>query len=225
MSDYNVSLSRLHFECSCCSSSSRPSASPSYSQIESTRPHSRPKTRLPAFTFYRLVSQIHKKTGFTLHQIAGACQADRPTPRKRNGRPPILTQAQVEELVEFVCASAKNRRMSFAQLVEVMGFGVKKQAIRTALLREGFHRRLAMRKPPITEKNQRIRKAWALEHVNWSIEQWYQILWTDETWITGGRYTRTWVTRRPGEEWDPTCIVEKHQRKKGWMFGAVFMDI
>ena len=71
--------------------------------------------------------------------------------------------------------------MSFAQLAEVMEFGVKKQAIRTALLREGFHRRLAMRKPPITEKNQKIRKAWALEHVNWSIEQWYQILWTDET--------------------------------------------
>ena len=70
-------------------------------------------------------SQIHRKTGFTLHQIAGACQADRPTPRKRNGRPPILTQAQVEELVEFVCASAKNRRMSFAQLAEVMEFGVK----------------------------------------------------------------------------------------------------
>jgi transposase len=50
------------------------------------------------------------------------------------------------------------------------------------------------------------------------MDQWYQILWIDETWITGGRHTRTWVTRRAREEWDPTCIVEKHQRKKGWMF-------
>jgi hypothetical protein len=47
--------------------------------------------------------------------------------------------------------------MSFAQLAEVMDFGVKKQAIRTALLREGFHCRLAMRKPPILEKNQKVR--------------------------------------------------------------------
>ena len=112
--------------------------------------------------------------------------------------------------------------MSFAKLAKVLDFGVKKQAIRIALLREGFHRRLAMRKPPITEKNRKIRLAWAEEHVKWTLEQWYQILWTDETWITGGRHTRTWVTRRAGEEWDPTCIVERHQRKKGWMFWGCF---
>jgi len=84
--------------------------------------------------------QIRTKTGYTIDQIVRAYRADRPTPRKRGGRPPILTQAQVEELVEFVCASAKNRRMSFTQLAEVLEFGVKKQAIRIALLREGFHR-------------------------------------------------------------------------------------
>jgi len=43
--------------------------------------------------------------------------------------------------------------MSFQKLAEMMDFGVKKDIIRTALLKEGFHRRLAMRKPPITEKN------------------------------------------------------------------------
>lgn len=168
-------------------------------------------------------SQIHRHTGYTIRQIQLACKPEgRATPRKSTGRPPILTQAQVEELVEFVCASSENRRMSFQKLAEVMDFGVKKQAIRSALLREGFHRRLAMRKPPISETNQKIRKAWALEHVNWTMEQWYEILWTDETWITGGRHTRTWVTRRAGEEWDKTCIVERHQRKKGWMFWGCF---
>lgn len=168
-------------------------------------------------------SQIREQTRFTIRQIQGACQVGaRSTPKKKSGRPPLLTQAQVEELVEFVCASSTNRRMSFTKLAEVLDFGVKKQAIRTALLREGFHRRLAMRKPPISEKNRQIRLQWALEHVDWTLEQWYQILWTDETWITGGRHTRTWVTRRAGEEWDPTCIVEKHQRKKGWMFWGCF---
>jgi transposase len=54
------------------------------------------------------------------------------------------------------------------------------------------------------------------------VEQWYNILWTDETWITSGRHTRTWVTRRAGEEWDPTCIVVRHQQKKGWMFWGCF---
>ena len=103
-------------------------------------------------------SQIRTQTGYTVRQIGLACQK-RATPQKSTGRPPILSQAQVEELVEFVCASSKNRRMSFQQLAEVMDFGVKKQAIRSALLQEGFHRRLAMRKPPITEKNRRLREA------------------------------------------------------------------
>ncbi|KAF4625082.1 hypothetical protein G7Y89_g13087 [Cudoniella acicularis] len=83
------------------------------------------------------------------------------------------SQAQAEKLVEFVYASAQNRRMSFQKLVEVMDFGIKNDAIRIALLREGFHRRLVMRKPPITEKNRQLRKAWALEHVEWTIVQWH----------------------------------------------------
>jgi len=102
-------------------------------------------------------SQIHRHTSHSIQQIRTACQ--KATPRKRSGRPPILTQAQIEELVEFICASATNRRMSYQKLAEVIEFRVKKQAIRSALLREGFHRRLAMRKPLITEKNRVLRLA------------------------------------------------------------------
>ena len=61
--------------------------------------------------------------------------------------------------------------MSFQQLADVIDFGVKKDTIRTALLRKGFHRRLVMRKPPISEKNRRLRLAWAQEHEQWSLEQ------------------------------------------------------
>ena len=47
--------------------------------------------------------------------------------------------------------------MSYIKLAEVLDFGVKKDAIRTALVYEGFYRRLAIRKPPITEENRRVR--------------------------------------------------------------------
>lgn len=117
-------------------------------------------------------SQIRRHLPFqpTIRQISYACNV-RATPQKKTGRPPVLTQAQVEELVKFVCASRQNRRMSFAQLAEVLDFGVKKDAIRSALLREGFHRRLAMRKPPISEKNRQLRLAWAIEHKEWTMDQ------------------------------------------------------
>jgi hypothetical protein len=44
--------------------------------------------------------------------------------------------------------------------------GVKKDAIRSSLLREEFYWRLAIRKPPISAKTQELRYNWALEHVN-----------------------------------------------------------
>lgn len=170
--------------------------------------------------------QIHCFTKATITQVHNTLKdGGKATPRKRCGRAPILTQAQIEELVEYVCSSSDTRRMTYTQLAEAMDFGVKRDAIGRALEQEGFHRRLAMRKPPISPTNQRLRYEWALEHVNWTLDQWYKILWTDETWITGGRHTKTWVSRRPGEEWDPTCVVEKHQKKKGWMFWGCFMDI
>ena len=43
--------------------------------------------------------------------------------------------------------------MSFIKLAKVLDYGVKKDAIYTALLYKGFYRRLAIRKPLIIEKN------------------------------------------------------------------------
>jgi len=48
--------------------------------------------------------------------------------------------------------------------------------------------------------------------------QWAQVLFTDETWVNGTNHRKIYVTRRPGEELDPTCLRERVQRPKGWMF-------
>ena len=82
-----------------------------------------------------------------------------------------------------------------------------------------------MRKPPITEANRIKRLNLALAHRDWRREQWDTVLWRDETWATGGRHTRTWVTRRPGEEWNDDCVVDRIQRPKGWMFWAYFSGL
>ena len=66
-----------------------------------------------------------------------------------------------------------------------------------------------MRKPPISVTNQAIRLAWAQEHLTWNDEDWKRVLWTDETWVNPGRHTKTRVTRKPGEEWDNFCVINK----------------
>lgn len=165
--------------------------------------------------------QIHQQLGLTLHQVAYAVN-HRVTPQKRKGRPSVLTQEEVNQIIIWICESKANRRTPWVQIPIALGLNVGYYCIRNALRNAGFSRRVARRKPPLTERNKQARLQWAIEHAGWTVEDWYKVLWSDETWCNGDRHTKTWVTRRAGEEWDPTCIVERHQRRKGWMFWGCF---
>jgi len=48
------------------------------------------------------------------------------------------------------------------------------------------------------------------------------IIWTDERRVTSGHHRKVRVTRRAGEQWDVTCLVDRIQRRKGWMFWGKF---
>lgn len=169
---------------------------------------------------------IHERTGYSKHQIRTAIRADDATAGRSSGRPRTLTPEQEVELVEFITASKRNRRMGFLELSTIIFNGIFGMwLIKNALYRLGFRRRVARRKPPLSEKNRQARLAWAEAHKDWTFERWSRILWTDETWVTGGPHRKQYVTRRPGEEWEPTCIVERHQRKGGWMFWGSFSGI
>ncbi|KAL0936848.1 uncharacterized protein CTRU02_209064 [Colletotrichum truncatum] len=168
-------------------------------------------------------SEIVKRTGFTKDQVRNAIRAKSATPAPRSGRPRKLNAQQEAQLVEYIVSSKAGRRASFLELSVLLlkgQFGA--YAIRATLRRLGFKRYIARRKPPITEETRQKRLAWAHEYVNWTVQQWRSVLWSDETWIMGGYYKKQYVTRRHGEEWDPTCIIERHQRKQGWMFWGCF---
>lgn len=167
--------------------------------------------------------RIQETTGYTKYQIRHAIRAPAAEVAPRSGRPRVITADQELELIRYVCESKAHRRMSFLELsIALFNSLLNWITIRNALYRHGFRRRVARKKPPISEANQQKRLAWAIEHKDWTLEQWRTILWSDETWVVGGPHRKQYVTRRIDEEWDPTCIVEKHQRKGGWMFWGCF---
>ena len=40
------------------------------------------------------------------------------------------------------------------------------------------------------------RLEWALNHRHWTIDDWSQILWSDEIWVTDGRHRDAYITRK-----------------------------
>ncbi len=102
---------------------------------------------------------IKERTGFTAAQIRTAIRADNAIAGRSTGRPRVMTPEQEEELVSYVCASKKTRRMGFLELSIALFNGVFGMwLIKHALYRLGFRRRVARRKPPLSEKNKRLRK-------------------------------------------------------------------
>ncbi|OAA58358.1 transposase [Akanthomyces lecanii RCEF 1005] len=134
-----------------------------------------------------------------------------------------MTNDQVDDLVAYIMKSKATRQMTYLELsIQLFNGQFSQWVIKRVLHRQGFRRRVARRKPPISEANRLKRKAFAEAHKGWSIDQWADILWTDETWVSGGTYRQVLVTRRAGEEYDLTCVVERYQRKRGWMFWGSF---
>src|SRR5437667_11500590 len=108
-------------------------------------------------------------------QVQHLVQKGHPTPKKRSGRPPFITDEQLQELTAFVYTSKRTRRLSWTRLPFEYPMctweNVYEWSISSAIKRAGFRRRIARRKPPISEKNRQLRLAWAQEHLNWSREQ------------------------------------------------------
>ena len=151
--------------------------------------------------------EIAQNVECSLNQVRYAI-THRLTPQKhRCGRHLLLSETEINDLIDFVYVSRQNRRMTWLELSAI--WNCSEKAISNAFKSEGFSRRITRKKPSISETNRIKRLAWAKEHLDWTTEQWRTILWTDKTWVTGGRHTRTWVTRRKGEEFNSIYIINK----------------
>ena len=61
------------------------------------------------------------------------------------------------------------------------------------------------------------RLKWAQEHLQWTIEQWYRTLWTDEFAMQVTGKTRIWFNRKPGKEYHKDYVIPKFKKLSNCM--------
>jgi hypothetical protein len=67
----------------------------------------------------------------------------------------------------------------------------------------------------ISDSNRLIRVQWCKEHLNWTVEQWRRVIWTDESPFVLRYNGRKLVWRRHNERYIPECTsgTVKHEKK------------
>lgn len=74
----------------------------------------------------------------------------------------------------------------------------------------GLHGRRPVKKPFISAKNKKARIEWAKEHLNWTRQQWSDVLWSDESkFMLFGSDGITWIRRPKGNKF----LTHNYQQK------------
>lgn len=131
--------------------------------------------------------------GVTRRQVRYTLSVPYLEPKKAPGRLPTLSHEDVDKIEDFITASPEGRRMSWLEFAfgPFQHLGVGEFVIKNELKKRGYRRCPLLKKPFLSEVNRGKRLEWAEAH-----KDWMNILWTDETWVTGGRHKRDWVTRK-----------------------------
>jgi hypothetical protein len=96
--------------------------------------------------------------------------------------------------------------------------------LKRALKEEGLEPHIRQKVPFISKKNLGVRKRWAKEHLDWTVENWRAVNFSDESiFHIFGSDGIEWCWRRPGERLDPRYTKKKvkHGGGKVTVWGVI----
>ena len=148
-----------------------------------------------------------------------------PFSKPRIGRPRVLSATDKRRIRRHITKSHKDRRDSPAAIIKALNLNCGKDALIVAIQELGFHRRIARRRPALSQaaKKKRLEYARLVRHMG--LDYWKRIIFTDEmsVKVNMARKTRDWVWRKAGEEFHADCVdYRKRETGTGMMFWGAF---
>lgn len=102
--------------------------------------------------------------------------------RTRTGRKKITTEREDRLLIRHSLLDRKKTSSELAVILsEAKGKHVSACTVRRRLAKAGLKGCKARKKPWLSHINKKIRVEWALKHRHWTVEDWSNILWSDES--------------------------------------------
>ncbi|EIE85840.1 hypothetical protein RO3G_10550 [Rhizopus delemar RA 99-880] len=160
----------------------------------------------------RIISCL--KNGYSISKtanIAGASRGAAQNVRKtiknevnsiKTGRPKLLSNRDDQYLVRLVTVKGQENAVEARNMLENdLQKVVSAQTVRRSLRRSGLTSFVKPQKPLLSEVNRRKRLDWALNHVDWTIEHWKRVIWSDETKVNRfGSDGKVYSWKQPNEK-------------------------
>jgi len=129
--------------------------------------------------------------------------------KARTGRPRVTSKSEDKSLVLM---SKMNRKLTAPEIQSRFNqnheYQISVTTVKNRLHKAGLWGRVSIKKPLFRRGNKAKRLQWAQNHKDWTIEDWKQVLWTDESkFEIFGQKRRTYVRRAPSEKMHPDCIT------------------
>jgi hypothetical protein len=144
----------------------------------------------------------------------------------RTGRPVKATEEIKQQVKEVVSRNSSTRQWStqaIANAIQTATFKISAKTIWNILHSLGFSPCKPTYKPGLTKEAKAVRLKWCLEHKDWTLEDWKNVIWSDETSVTmGGQRGRIRVWRMTSEAYQTHCIRRRWKGFKEFMFWGCF---
>ena len=146
---------------------------------------------------------IQKKTGHRRATISHICADNCPDINKSSGgHPAKLTDANVAYAKHLMCmGKAKNPSQAAKTLQNITNQTICTKTLHHQLKKLGMKSVVKKKRPLLTARHRRARLEFAERHLEWTVDNWKRVWWSDETKINRfGSDGRTYVWIEAGEE-------------------------
>jgi transposase len=177
----------------------------------------------------RTINRIYGRAierGFDPNQRPLAIRDDYLVDASRSGRPKKQTPETQDKILAKVRFDRYGREKTCADIAGELsqeGIDISATTIWRILRKLGLKKTKPTRKPGLTQKMRKERLEWCLAHQDWTLEDWKNVIWTDETSVIllhrRGSY-RIWRTKE--ERFVRSCIRERWKGSSEFMFWGSF---